>query len=264
MNIDELTQKLQKKELQMLKELSKILKQNQIPFFLAYGSALGCARHSGFIPWDDDIDIFIKGTDYAKLKEVFRTQNTGNLILHDYDTVNAYPFIFPKIVASDTLLIEKSLKHTNYKGGIYIDVFPLAEVSNNKFAQKAMKIRRYIYYSMIRGYYYNFDSIPRKLFSGIVRKVIDPLKIQAKIFKEYTQRVRDCKFYSGSIDSGELYKKQYFEEMIDMPFEDTVMPMAAEYKDMLEVYYGDYMIFPKEEDRVSNHNFEIIKFYDEI
>ena len=264
MSADELTQKLQKKELQMLKELSEILKRNNVPFFLAYGSALGCARHSGFIPWDDDVDIFIKGTDYPKLKEVFRTQDTGNLLLHDYDTVSDYPFFFPKIVARDTLLVEKSLKHINYKGGVYIDVFPLEEVPDNKFALKAMKIRRYIYYSVIRGYYYNFNSIPRKVFSGIVRKAVNPLKIQAKIFKEYTQRVKDYKFYSGSIDSGELYKKQYFDEIIYMPFEDTRMPMAAEYKNMLEKYYGDYMILPRKEDRVSNHNFEVIEFYNEM
>ena len=62
MNNAELTKKLQSKELQMLKELSEILKRNRIPFFLAYGTALGCARHRGFIPWDDDVDIFIKGT----------------------------------------------------------------------------------------------------------------------------------------------------------------------------------------------------------
>ncbi len=258
MNNAELTKKLQSKELQMLKELSEILKRNRIPFFLAYGTALGCARHRGFIPWDDDVDIFIKGTDYPKLKEVFKKQDTGNLALHDFEMVEDYPYFFPKIVAKDTLMVEKSLKNIKYRGGVYIDLFPLAEMPNSVFRQKVIKLRRYVYYSMIRGYYYNFKSVSKKVAGKIAKKMVNPVAVQSKLYKEYTRTEKECKFYSGSIDSGELYKKEYFDDIIYMPYEDAVMPMAACYKSILEEYYGDYMTLPDEENRVSNHNFERI------
>lgn len=263
MDNGELTKKLQNKELQMLKELSELLKRNKIPFFLAYGTALGCARHKGFIPWDDDVDIFIKGTDYPKLKEVFKKQDTGNLSLHDYDTVKNYPYFFPKIVAKDTLLVERSLKHIEYRGGIYIDIFPLAEMPDNAFLRNILKIRRYLYYSLIRGCHYNFKSVLKKATGRIAKRIIDPINMQRKLYREYIRPVKGCKLYSGSVDSGEVYRKEYFDETIYMPFEDTSMPMAACYKNILEEYYGDYMTLPKEESRVSNHNFERIEFYDE-
>lgn len=260
MDKEGLTVRLQKKELQMLEELSEILDRNHIPFFLAYGTALGCIRHKGFIPWDDDVDIFVKGNDYPRIKEIFKTQNTGNLQLHDYDTVRNYPYCFPKIVAGDTLLIEKALTHIDYQGGVYIDIFPLAEVSDNIIVRTVKSIYRYICYSIIRAYYYNYKSTFRKIFSQIVRKWINPVKIQKKIFAEYIRSEKDCKFYLGSIDAGELYKKQYFDSVVYMPFEESRMPMAVDYDNILTEYYGDYMKLPDEENRVSNHNFSVLEF----
>lgn len=56
----------------MLAQLTELLNRNEIEFFLACGTALGCVRHSGFIPWDDDVDIYIKGKDYKKLKKCLK------------------------------------------------------------------------------------------------------------------------------------------------------------------------------------------------
>lgn len=58
---------LQKKELQILKYLKKICKRNNLKFFLGGGSCIGAIRHNGFIPWDDDVDVFMLRNDYEKL-----------------------------------------------------------------------------------------------------------------------------------------------------------------------------------------------------
>lgn len=49
--------------LSILKELSEIY---NFQFSLAYGTLLGAIRHNGYIPWDDDIDIFMTKTDLEK------------------------------------------------------------------------------------------------------------------------------------------------------------------------------------------------------
>ena len=77
---------LQERELAILIKIDDLFREYNIKYFLAYGTVLGCIRHNGFIPWDDDIDIFIFGRDLPKIKEIFRSVNTGFLRLDDYDT----------------------------------------------------------------------------------------------------------------------------------------------------------------------------------
>ena len=59
---------VQKKLYDLLKKFDKICKDNDVEYYLAGGSALGAVRHKGFLPWDDDVDLFITRNNYIKLK----------------------------------------------------------------------------------------------------------------------------------------------------------------------------------------------------
>ena len=45
----------------------ELLEQYDIRYFAHSGTMLGCIRHKGFIPWDDDVDLMIPEEDVQKL-----------------------------------------------------------------------------------------------------------------------------------------------------------------------------------------------------
>ena len=68
-------EELQKIELEILKYIDKVCKENSLTYFLAYGTLIGAIRHKGFIPWDDDVDIQMPRDDYNKLCEILKKEN---------------------------------------------------------------------------------------------------------------------------------------------------------------------------------------------
>ena len=60
----------QKELVKMLKVFAKICEENNIRWWLCSGTLLGAARHKGFVPWDDDVDVSMLKQDYRKLEKV--------------------------------------------------------------------------------------------------------------------------------------------------------------------------------------------------
>lgn len=67
-------EKIKSLELEILIELDRICKAYDIKYTLAYGTLIGAIRHRGFIPWDDDIDVFMLREDLLKLREICKTE----------------------------------------------------------------------------------------------------------------------------------------------------------------------------------------------
>lgn len=258
MNIDEQkTRLLQEKELSMLKSLDELMRKNKIDYFLACGTALGCIRHSGFIPWDDDVDIYVLGNDYLKLKEIFSSQDTGILKLHEHSLTKNYPYSFPKIIASDTEVIENCLEGCGYKCGVYIDVFILQDAEDNGFLRFFSEKLRYFRYALLRAYYYEYTDPLRICIKRIVRKIADPLTIQEKLFKRYTKKDTHKKFYTdiGLFGKRSLFPKDIFKSRKYMQFEDVSLPVPEKCEKYLTMLYGDYMSLPPLDERISCHIF---------
>ena len=78
--------------LDILLETDRICKKNGIKYFLFAGTMLGAARHGGFIPWDDDLDIAMLRPDYDRFCSIAASEFTGDYFFQDLNT-DPYTFI---------------------------------------------------------------------------------------------------------------------------------------------------------------------------
>ena len=145
--------KLWNAQIKLINEFARICKKHNLRWFAFYGTLLGAARHSGFIPWDDDVDVIMLRPDYEKFKQVVESeiappyfldawynyrleseddriaQPDENLQLVTKDQEENYPGLYPfwpiiKMRDSRTACIQYSdRRHINQ--GIWIDIFPL-------------------------------------------------------------------------------------------------------------------------------------------
>ena len=245
---------LQQKEKEMLFEVINLFDKAGVRYFVACGTCLGTIRHKSFIPWDDDVDIYIFGTDYEKAKSLFLKHEM--LEWHDNETHLGYPFTFPKIIAKGTILIENGKNDIEYQEGVYIDVFPLVETPKSSICLFLNEKIRYLRYAIVRLIYTDFKSKPRKTLRSIAKKMFDPQKVQKKTFDSYKKERNGSKIL---IDSGVFGKharltKEDFSDNAYFPFEDFLVSVPKNYEHYLTSYYGDFMKLPPIEKQVSNHN----------
>lgn len=97
--------------LEMLAHFNQVCQENNIRYSLAYGTLLGAIRHQGFIPWDDDIDLFMLREDYEKLVQCW-DRNGRYKFWEMMGEENYFIGYIAKIFDSHTTLIEKMSKRS--------------------------------------------------------------------------------------------------------------------------------------------------------
>ena len=262
--------KLQLKILDIVKDIDKLCRENNIEYYILYGSALGAIRHKGFIPWDDDFDIGMTYDNYKKFLNVCEKKLDKNkYYVQTYEKEKNYYLSFAKIRDITTTLIEESNKNIDIIRSVYVDVFPLVGVPNNKFKENILKINRSFMISA------NSNIINNKLLSGIF-KIILKIFGREKILNYTTKRCFKYKAsesdYLVSITDGDGYtqnklKKEVFGKPKYVPFEDTMLPVPEDADTYLKNIYGDYMKIPsKKQIKAREHTPYFLDFnlpYDE-
>lgn len=252
---------IQNCQLEMLKVVADICEKHNIRYYLAAGTFLGAVRHQGFIPWDDDIDIYVFNSDLKKLKKICQKELPEKYFWQDYKTDKGTPYIMPKIRNTKTYMPETDNAKTNQ--GIWLDIFPLMlRASDEK------KFRKQVYY--ISKYQYNlanqmkifgshFNSFPKMIYC-ILRElfVFRPL---TQIYYHKALRLGDkksrlcfaldvsffgkCDEQMIKITNRESYKTDMFKSMQKYSFEKYSFYGVEDYNQYLSAKFGENYMTPK-------------------
>ena len=245
-------------EFDILKNIADFCEKNNLRYFLAYGTLIGAVRHSGFIPWDDDIDIWMPREYYNRFKEIYYDENNVYKVVKPQDKISRHSFV--KVIDTRTAKIEKSIDYKNGYLGIDVDVFPLdgqplTESDYLEWYNKLQKIYKRYQFLVID----NKGSLKRNVFLPIIKclvgKKIWLLKKAELLHKEYSYAESE---YIGTVESvynskNNRYKKEWFDKTVDVSFEGYSFKAPAGYDGILTAMYGDYMKLPPVEKQKIHH-----------
>ena len=133
--------KMQLLQLSIFKEFDLICRKNGIKYTLCGGSLLGAIRHGGFIPWDDDIDVTMLRADYEKFSMLCKNElDNERFFFQTMETDEEYRLMYGKIILKGTSFVRTGYEKSKAKNGIFIDIFPRDNVSDNMIKRSLQSI----------------------------------------------------------------------------------------------------------------------------
>lgn len=254
---------VQSVELEILEEVDRVCRENDIRYFLDSGTALGALRHRGFIPWDDDADIGMMRGDYDKFLRIAPDKLGSKFFLQTLRTDPGCPVMFAKVRMNGTEFIERNKKGMNMHTGIYIDIFPYDFVPSNENERLRVhkEIKHYLHMFCLKKIPHKIkderDSLIKHLAGCAARKIIHWL-LQLVPDSFFTGKVnfllRNIKSDKSIVSCLYFGGEYYFEYERLFPlglceFEGSTFSAVKDMDYYLKTMYGDYMKLPPENER---------------
>lgn len=243
----------QLKTLEMLLEVDKILKKNNLKYFLLYGSTLGAIRHNGFIPWDDDIDIGLYRREFEKMEKILQKELSEKYLYCRVgkNRIPNAPIGYLYDISDRTMPLSEVPT---------IDIFPIDNIPDNRILQKIQLFFSKVYHLCV----YRNPSKNRGKKAYYITKII--LSITPKFMLDFLEKVskkiiifwkdRPTKFIGNILAGAEgkdirLYSD--FNEGVLKKFENHEFLVPECWDKYLKQIYGNYMILPPQSEQKPKH-----------
>lgn len=226
--------------LEILKDIDKFCRANDIPYTISSGTLLGAVRHGGFIPWDDDADMFMLREDFDRFVRIYKSDRF-HLLFNTRSEDEFFASGYAKVSDPSTILSEtKTMTHV----GVNVDVFPLDHVPEDpkerkKYMHKVMSIHNRIYHrqkkdllSIIKSYRHSLDW----WIDRMDRTVHNPAYKENRLVAHIV----------GSQNYRTVIDKDRFKTLTDIKFEGYDLRAFKDTHSYLEMVYGPDYMKPKE------------------
>lgn len=229
-------------ELDLLQCFINVCEKNGLRYFMDGGTLLGAARHHGFVPWDNDIDMGMPLEDYLKLREI-----AGNEFKAPYLFQSEYDFarggkvsLFSKLRNTGTTAIfrvefDKKFSHNQ---GIFIDIFPMYGMppapERQQFIREMLECKK------------QMSILSRKRSNDLSLDIGNELSAlvaqMERLLARYpispaTKKVGLLSNAAIGRDNN-IYNYWDFQDTVPLPFEMLTPAAPRGYKNMLRVHYG--------------------------
>lgn len=268
---------IQQKLLRILDDIMSVCDELGVDCLLSGGTALGAVRHKGFIPWDDDVDLFIKRSDLDRFVTRFNERFPSEYWVHVPGVTPGYDCMMARVISKE-IRARVLLDSEKYECGLMIDLFIVENTFDNPIFRAVHGLGcmffRYVL-SCIR-----FCRVSRELdklvedtdglkkfmsarvFWGKLFSVI-PLSAWATMASRWVSMCGDESSKYVAITSG---SKQFFKEMYvrkdfctprECIFEGRTLKLPSDYDTYLRILYGDYMAVPPVDKREKHMMMEL-------
>jgi len=274
----QLLKKLQSTLLEMMRDLSIVLEKYGFYYSLCGGTALGAVRHKGFIPWDDDIDIFMHRKDLVNFYKVFEKELGDKYHLHSMDLTPELGIPMMRIHKKGTIYIVDDTLDCD-ECGVYIDICLLENAPNNRILRFFHGIGSlYFGFCVSCSRFYSKREIYRKQFKGAdddIRKIIEKKISWGKLLSwrklerwtlKYSKWNGMCKNNNSKYVVcptgtkhyfGEIFPRKIYMNTVIVDFETEKFRLISNYDWALKRLYGDYMTIPPKEKRETHFVLDI-------
>ncbi|MDE5870240.1 MAG: LicD family protein [Muribaculaceae bacterium] len=235
--------------LEIMKDIAKFCRANNIPYTLSSGTLLGAVRHGGFIPWDDDADMFMLREDFDRFVNIYKSDKY-HLLFNTRSDDEFFASGYAKVNDPDTFIAE-SLTMTNH--GVFVDIFPLDGVPDDakerkEYMHKIMSLHNRIYHrqrkdllSIIKSYRHPLDWWMNKMNET----VHDPRYVNSPLVAHVV----------GTTNYRTVIDRDRFKSLVDIPFEGYNFLGFSDTDSYLSMVYGPDYMTPKK----WSHNLKVYR-----
>lgn len=247
----------QRVELELLDEFARVCRKNNIAFFLAYGTCLGAVRHKGFIPWDDDVDVFVFGRDLPRLQAAMARDLGEGFFYQCKDTDPEFNMTITRLRKDGTTMLNFENADRDIHQGICMDIYPLYEMSSSAVGRYRQKLWTMVDCLLtVHRMPLNHGAMGRMAArAGLA--VLDHEFVAKRARRVIRSHVgepsnRLCCLSCGWSTLDVDYPAEDFGVTL-LEFEGRMMPVPSGYDRYLTITFGDYMTLPPEDQRKGDH-----------